>query len=135
MINLSVGMLGSIMVASPEALVIDNDMCGAILRGVRGIEVDTALLDLDAIERVVSGDGHYLGEPQTLELMKTEYVYPELGDRQSVADWQDAGSLSIWQRAQARVEEILSRDGPGHLSAAAERRIRAAYDIHLEEEN
>ena len=135
MINLSVGMLGSIMVASPEALVIDNDMCGAILRGVRGIEVDATLLDLDAIERVVSGDGHYLGEPQTLELMKTEYVYPELGDRQSVADWQDAGSLSIWQRAQVRVEDILSQDEPGHLSAAAERRIRATYDIHLAEEN
>jgi len=31
MINLSVGMLGSIMVTSPEALVIDDDMCGAIL--------------------------------------------------------------------------------------------------------
>jgi len=39
MINLSVGMLGSIMVASPEALLIDNDMCAAILRSVRGIEV------------------------------------------------------------------------------------------------
>ena len=39
MINLSVGMLGSIMVASPEALAIDDEMCGAILRSVRGIEV------------------------------------------------------------------------------------------------
>ena len=39
MINLSVGMLGSIMVASPEMLVIDNDMCGAVLRSVRGIDV------------------------------------------------------------------------------------------------
>jgi trimethylamine--corrinoid protein Co-methyltransferase len=38
MINLSVGMLGSIMVASPEAMIIDNDMCGAILRSIRGIE-------------------------------------------------------------------------------------------------
>ena len=134
MINLSVGMLGSIMVASPEALVIDNDMCGAILRGVRGIEVDDSLLDLDAIERVVSGDGHYLGEAQTLELMKSEYVYPELGDRRSVADWRDAGSPSIWQRARQRVREIDGTEPGGHLSAAAERRIRAAFDIHLAEE-
>ena len=28
MINLSVGMLGSIMVASPEMMVIDNEICG-----------------------------------------------------------------------------------------------------------
>ena len=60
MINLSVGMLGSIMVASPEALVIDDDMCGAILRSVRGVEVREDLIDLEAIERVVTGEGHYL---------------------------------------------------------------------------
>ena len=76
MINLSVGMLGSIMVASPVALLIDDEMCGAILRSVRGIEVREELIDLEAINRVVTGEGHYLGEPQTLALMKTEYVYP-----------------------------------------------------------
>jgi trimethylamine--corrinoid protein Co-methyltransferase len=84
MINLSVGMLGSIMVASPEALVIDNEMCGAILRSVRGVEVRDEFLDISNIEHVVTGEGHYLGEPQTLALMKSEFVYPLLGDRQSV---------------------------------------------------
>lgn len=131
MINLSVGMLGSIMVASAESLLIDNDMCGAILRSVRGIEVSDDLLDIDAIERVVGGDGHYLGEAQTLALMKSEYLYPELGDRQSVADWIDAGGTSIWQRAQQRVNDILAEPPGGHLSAAAERRIRAEFDIRL----
>jgi len=56
MINLSVGMLGSIMVASPEALVVDDEMCGAILRSVRGVDVRPELLDLEAVERVVTGD-------------------------------------------------------------------------------
>ena len=50
-------MLGSIMVASPEILVIDADMCGAILRSVRGVEVDPSYLDLAVIEDVVSGEG------------------------------------------------------------------------------
>ena len=131
MINLSVGMLGSIMVASPEALVIDDDMCGAILRTVRGIEVSDELLDLDSIERVVSGDGHYLGEAQTLALMKTEYVYPDLGDRQSVNDWIDAGAHDIWTRARARVDSILRDTRSDHLSRAADARIRAAFDIRL----
>ncbi len=131
MINLSVGMLGSIMVASPEALVIDDDMCGAILRTVRGIEVDAGLLDLESIERVVSGEGHYLGEPQTLELMKTEYVYPGLGDRQSVNDWLDAGSQTIWQLAQQRVDDVMTSTPPTHLPATAEAAIREAFDIYL----
>ena len=57
MINLSVGMLGSIMAASKEALVIDNDMCGAILRSVRGIDMPAGGIDLDMIEAVVTGEG------------------------------------------------------------------------------
>jgi trimethylamine--corrinoid protein Co-methyltransferase len=134
MINLSVGMLGSIMVASAESLLIDNDMCGAILRTVRGIEVSDELIDLDSIERVVCGEGHFLGEAQTLQLMKTEYVYPELGDRQSVADWLDAGGLQIWERARQRVAGILEETQPTHLPKSADARIRDAFAINLNPE-
>lgn len=131
MINLSVGMLGSIMVASAESLLIDNEMCGAILRTVRGIEVSDELLDLDSIERVVCGEGHFLGEPQTLQLMKTEYVYPALGDRQSVADWLEGGGTQIWDRARQQVSKILTETEPTHLSSNAETRIRDAFSIKL----
>ena len=131
MINLSVGLLGSIMIASPEALVIDDEMCGAILRSVRGIEVDDALLDLDATERVVTGDGHFLGEAQTLELMKTEYVYPLHGDRKSVSEWVDAGGQSIWERACDHVSGILSRQASDHLPPASDHAIRDRFPIRL----
>lgn len=133
MVQLSVGMLGSIMVASPEILVIDSDMCGAILRSVRGVEVQSAYLDLDIIEDVVSGDGHYLGEPQTLELMRSEYVYPALGDRRTVDEWVAAGQPSLWDRAQERVAEILSAGRPDHLSNENEATIRERFPIHLEQ--
>ena len=132
MINLSVGMLGSIMVASPEAMVIDDDMCGAILRSVRGIEVSSEALDLDTIRRVATGEGHYLGEAQTLARMKTDYVYPALADRRSVAEWQAAGSPNLWDAASARVREILANPST-HLDRAAEARIRNAFPIHLPE--
>ncbi len=131
MINLSVGMLGSIMVASTESLLIDNDMCGAILRTVRGIEIRDDFFDIESIERVVSGDGHYLGEPQTLQLMKTEYVYPNLGDRKSVADWLDTGSESIWHRAQKRVQNILAENESTHLNPQRDRKIRQSFNIKL----
>lgn len=134
MINLSVGMLGSIMVASPEALVIDNDMCGAILRSVRGIEVDDTTLDVEMIERVVTGEGHYLGEAETLARMKTDYVYPALGDRKSVDDWIDAGATSIWHRARDRVAEILDADVSTHLEPSAEAAIRDGFPIRLSDE-
>ncbi len=131
MINLSVGMLGSIMVASPEAMVIDDDMCGAILRSVHGIEVSDATLDLDAVERVATQDGHYLGEAETLKRMKTDYVYPALADRQSVDDWLDAGGASIWDRAKTRVSDILEGPAPSHLAPDVEAEMRAKYPIRL----
>ena len=132
MINLSVGMLGSIMVASPEVMVIDDDMCGAIMRSVRGIEVSDDALDIETIRRVASGPGHYLGESQTLARMKTDYVYPRLADRRSVAEWQAAGSPGLLDRAAARVREVVA-DPPGHLDRAAEARIRNSFPIHLPE--
>lgn len=131
MINLSVGMLGSIMVASPEALVIDDDMCGAVLRSVRGIELSDDALDLEMIKRVVTGEGHYLGEDTTLRRMKTDYVYPRLADRMSVEDWIDAGRLTIWDRAEERVSEILANAEAKHLTRAAEDKIRQALPIRL----
>ena len=130
MINLSVGMLGSLMVASREVLVIDNEMCGTILRSVRGVEVRDDLLDLEAIERVVSGDGHYLGEPQTLALMKSEYLYPRIADRQAVPEWIESGSTSIWHRARAHANALLQHE-PDHLSPKAESRIRSEFNIYL----
>ena len=133
MVQLSVGLLGSIMVASPEALVIDNDMCGAILRSVRGVEVDPAYLDLDMIDEVVTGDGHYLGHSQTLELMRSEFVYPDLGDRVSVDEWVAAGEPSMWSRARARVDEIISAGRARHLPVETESAIRSRFGIQLPE--
>ena len=132
MINLSVGMLASIMAASREALVIDNDMCGAILRTVRGIELNDSSIDLDRIEAVATGAGHYLGEAQTLELMKTEYTYPVLGNRQSISDWRDGGSRTIWDVAIGRTAALLEQP-PTHLPPDREAAIRAAFDIRLPE--
>ena len=133
MINLSVGMLGSITVASCEALVIDDDMCGAILRSVRGVEVRDELIDLEMIERVATGEGHYLGEAQTLARMRCEYVYPKLGDRRGVGEWIEAGRTSIWSRARDRVAKILAAEAPDHLTPAADRAIRERFPIRLGE--
>lgn len=133
MINLSVGMLGSIMAASKEALVIDNDMCGAILRSVRGIELFDGALDLDLIEEVVTGEGHFLGTAQTLELMTKEFVYPSLGDRQSVNDWKQSGSKTVWDRAITRVAEIEAQPAPDHLPKDVEAAIRASMPIKLKD--
>ncbi len=128
----SAGMVGGLMALSFEALVIDNDMLGSILRTVRGIEVDDATLSLDVIADVVHGDGHYLRHPQTLELMRSAFEYPSISDRRPPEGWEAAGSLDIRQQSGERVRSLLSDHYPDLIDADTDRKIRNVYPIMLE---
>ena len=127
----SAGMLASIMAGSHEALVIDNDMLGAINRSVRGIEITRETLSIDVIESVVRGEGHFLGHSQTLSMMQSEYAYPLIGDRQSPDDWVESGAKSVHEVANEYVTRTLADHFPTHLSAAADAAIRERFDIRL----
>jgi len=132
-ISESAGMLGSLMALSLEAMVIDNDMLGAVLRTVRGIEVNDETLSLDVIEQTVRGEGHYLRNPQTLSLMRTEYEYPALADRRTPGEWEADGSPDIRRLAGERVRQILSSHYPEYIDPAVDRRIRETFPILLPE--
>jgi len=134
-ISESAGMLGSLMALSLEAMVIDNDMLGAVLRTVRGIEVNDETLSLDVIRQVVHGEGHYLRAGQTLELMRTEYEYPALADRSTPGEWEAEGSPDIRERAGRRVREILSTHYPEYIDPAVDRKVRDTFPILLPREN
>ena len=71
------GMQASLLGFSHESLVIDNDIIGASLRTIRGIEVNDAALSFETMRQVcLEGPGHYLGSQQTLALMQRDYFYP-----------------------------------------------------------
>jgi len=128
----SAGMLASIMGGSHEALVIDNDMLGAINRTVRGIEITPETLSTAVIEQVIAGEGHFLGQDQTLSMMQTEYTYPIIGDRLSPDDWRDAGGTSATDRAHDWVVHTLATHRPTHLSPEVDAAIRDRFDIRLD---
>jgi trimethylamine--corrinoid protein Co-methyltransferase len=125
------GMMGSLFGCSLESMVMDNDLIGAVQRGLRGIEVNEATLSYDVIEQTVLGPCHYLGTPQTLSLMQTEYIYPKLGDRSSLSEWQYRGSPELMTLARARVREIMASHYPSVIDPARDAAIRADYDIRL----
>jgi trimethylamine--corrinoid protein Co-methyltransferase len=125
------GMLGSIMGCAFEELVIDNDMLGMVLRTVRGIEVTDDTLSLEAIKQVALDPGHYLGHPQTLALMESEYLYPDVGDRTPPGAWEQQGSKDMLERAHEKVVEVLSSHYPNYIDAAADAEIRKRFPIKL----
>ena len=130
----SAGMLGSLMALSLESMVIDNDMLGAILRTVRGIEVNEETLSYHVMEQVVHGEGHFLRTEQTLGLMRTEYEYPALADRRTPGEWEAAGSSDIRELAGERVKSILSTHYPEYIDPAIDAKIRDAFPILLARE-
>jgi trimethylamine--corrinoid protein Co-methyltransferase len=130
----SAGMVGSLMALSLESMVIDNDMLGAVLRTVRGIEVNEETLSYHVMEQVVHGEGHFLRTDQTLGLMRTEYEYPELADRSTPGEWEAAGSPDIRERAAERVKSILSTHYPEYIDQAVDAKIRDIFPILLPQE-
>jgi trimethylamine--corrinoid protein Co-methyltransferase len=125
------GMQASLMGCALESYVIDNDMLGSIMKSLSGIEVSEETLALNAIEEVVHGDGHFLGQPETLQRMQTDFVYPEIGDRRTIAEWENDGSKDIREVARERTRQILTQHYPKHISAEMDQKLRDRFDIRL----
>ena len=129
------GMYASLLSVCPESLLIDNDILGAALRITRGIEVNEDTLSFEVLKDVCLGDkGHYLGASQTLDVMQTEYFYPEFGDRLSPNEWAEQGKPVILEKAIARKNQILETYFPKHISDEVDRAVREQFPIFLPRE-
>ena len=131
----SAGMYASLLGACPESMLLDNDILGAVGRVTRGIEVNADTLSFDEIERIcTSGEGHYLGSDNTLQVMQSEYIYPDFSDRTSPTVWEEQGKPVLLKRAIERKHEILARHFPRHVSDEIDARVRAEFPISLSRE-
>ncbi len=135
MISHACGTLASMLGSSLESLIIDNDMLGGVLRSIHGVEVNQTTIALDTIRDVVNGEGHYLGHAQTLERMETDYVYPQIADRQTPDGWAKDGSMDMLQRARLKAREILRDHQPNYLSADVDAMLRNRFTILLPQLN
>ncbi len=110
------------MAASFEELIIDDEICRAILKSVQGIEVNDETLAVDVINKVGPG-GHFLAEKHTLKHFKEELFFPELTDRNSYDAWKKTGGKSMIRRAKERAEEILEEHWPTPLDREVQKEI------------
>ncbi len=132
MVYESVGMYASLMGFSPEGMVLGNDLIGQAQRCVRGIDVTEDALSLDVMKAVCldGGPGHYLGSDQTLALMQTEYLYPEVGNRLTPKDWVEAGKPDLIEAARAKMDAILAA-APCQVAPDLDRLIRDKFPIRF----
>lgn len=128
----SAGMYASLLGTCPESLLMDNDVLGACMRMTKGIAVNEASLSFETIKDVCLNDhGHYLGSDQTLSVMQSEYIYPELSDRDSPNVWEEKGKQVLLEKAIAKKQEILSAAPSKHISDELDAAIRERFDIVL----
>ncbi|NNE22558.1 MAG: trimethylamine methyltransferase [Rhizobiales bacterium] len=131
LITQACGMQGGLMGVSFEAYVIDNDMLGSILRSASQVDVSDATLAVDTIAEVVRGEGHFLGQPETYQRMKSDFLYPAIADRRTPDEWEADGSKDIRQTARDKAREILGTHFPDHIGPEMQAVLRAQFQIKL----
>ena len=128
----SAGMYASLLGTCPESLLLDNDVLGTVGRAVRGIEVNADTLSFDEVERIcTSGEGHYLGSGNTLQVMQSEYIYPDYSDRTSPTVWEEIGKPVLLDLAIEKTRELLAGHVPRHVPDEIDARLRAEFPIFL----
>jgi len=125
----SSGMTASLLGASFEAFVLDDEMHSHTYRTLRGIEVSEQTLGFDTICTSVLGDGHFLGSQHTYAAMERDYFYPNIADRDEPRTWAQNGALSAWDKAKIRAQEILQEHQPVYLDADQLRAIEAKFTL------
>ena len=125
----SSGMTASLLGASFEAFVLDDEMHAYSYRALRGIEVTPENLGFDSICEAILGDGHFLGSEHTYQVMERDYFYPSLADRAEPRVWAAEGGIDAWQRAHKRAKEILATHHPVYLNKTQDRLLHKKFNI------
>lgn len=131
LITQACGMHAGLMATAFESFVIDNDMLGAILRSLSPIEVTPETLNVQSVDEVAKGEGHFLGHPDTYDRMHSDFLYPGLADRRSPQEWEEAGSRDVREIARGKAGEILANHHPDHIDQSTDRKIRDKFNILL----
>ena len=129
MVYESSGMMASLLGASFEAFVLDNEMLSNVHRTIRGVEVNDETLGFEAIKEAVTGEGHFLGGMQTMRAMERDYYYPELANRDTPRVWNDSGAPYAWNAAREKAKSILESHRPEYIDPDIEAAIRGKFNI------
>ena len=119
----SAGILEGYMVSSYEKFVLDDEICGMCKRIKRGERADEDRLAFELIRQVGPG-GEYLTQKHTFQNFRKEIYSNLVEEKDSYANWQQKGSLSIDRRANQKWKEILKAYQEPQLPAETDKALR-----------
>jgi len=110
------GMLDFESLFSLEKLVVDNEICGMVNRMLKGIEPKEDFPSQPIFEEMLK-DEHLLISDHTRRYLSEEIHFPgPVIDRANRSRWQEEGSLTLGERAEAEVAGIVSEYEPIRLN-------------------
>jgi trimethylamine--corrinoid protein Co-methyltransferase len=116
------GTLDSTMLESHALLMLDDEICGAVVRLARGIEVNDESLALDLIKKV-GYSGNYITAKETNKLFRKELFIPTMFSREPYETWKDEGSKLAIDLARERTLDILTKHQPREVDPAIEKEL------------
>ncbi|MCJ7701734.1 MAG: trimethylamine methyltransferase family protein [Anaerolineales bacterium] len=118
------GMMDFESCLSYEKLVIDAEIIGMAKRLIAGIDGRQTPIALDIMQEV-GHKANYLGHRHTLRWYREElYIPSEVIDRDTLEEWEKKGSKSTWERAQDRVNSLLTQYQPSPISDEVKKELR-----------
>ena len=120
------GMLEFENTQSLEKLVLDNEICGYVLRFARGFEINDDTLAIELFAKV-DFKAIFLKERHTVKFLRKEHYFPKVFDRSLISLWLSGKSLPALEKAHKVVEEILSTHEPEPLPSDIEKELEKFF--------
>lgn len=114
--------LDTALVSAYEVTVLGNEIIAMVKEIMKGIEFTEETMALDVIDQVGPA-GNYLGEEHTLKHFRDNW-YPELLFRGDYKAWVRDGKLTLGDRVNRKVKEILETYSPKPFPEDVQRKVR-----------
>ncbi len=108
---------------SLEKLVVDNEICAMANRMVAGIAETEDHSILPVIDELLS-EGHLFTSEHTMRFLRSEHLYPDkVVERGNRSHWISEGELTVNQRAEVKVNDLITRYAESPLSNQCQKEI------------
>ncbi|MEZ4716844.1 MAG: trimethylamine methyltransferase family protein [Caldilineaceae bacterium] len=120
-LNHDVGYIESGLGASPELMVLTDEIIAQTRHFARGVRLDDDALAVDVINQVGPG-GEFMSHPHTLTNWRSLWV-PGLFDRQRLDPWREAGAKDVAARVREKTIALMDEHTVPALTPAVEAEI------------
>lgn len=123
------GMLDFENCQSFEKLILDNEICGMVLRMKEGIEPREDFPSVPHLEELIK-EKHLLISNHTRRYFKKEFYIPgPTIDRASRKRWQEEGSVTLWERAHREAEKHIREYTPSRIPDTTKKELTKLMEI------